>query len=221
MRARCGFSTSVCAQIRMSRAATADKLGFIQCAAFLAEERPIMEPEQTDQQAFDEQVNTTGKLVLQILAGVGVFAALIMSLAALLVSSDKHMSTVPAQPAVASPVRASLPAPTQVMIEHVTRGCHSLAVNGARPSPNATLRVAVGGRMVVQNNDVMPHRLIAGSGPPLRLKHAMMSHMGASSTVTFTTPGVYHLTTKAGEDYMKGITTVGADNTLRIKVVVS
>jgi hypothetical protein len=47
-----------------------------------------------------------------------------------------------------------------------------------------------------------------------------MGHMGARSTVTFSKPGTYSLTTKAGEDYAKGIQTVGPDNTLRITVVV-
>jgi hypothetical protein len=35
----------------------------------------IMETEKTDQQRFDDQVNKTGKLVLQILAAVGIVAA--------------------------------------------------------------------------------------------------------------------------------------------------
>ena len=47
-----------------------------------------------------------------------------------------------------------------------------------------------------------------------------MDHMGARSTATFATPGTYSLTTKAGEDYTKGIQTIGPDNTLRLKVVV-
>ena len=38
-----------------------------------------MQPDKTDQEKFDEQVNTTGKLVLQILAAVGILAALLMS----------------------------------------------------------------------------------------------------------------------------------------------
>jgi plastocyanin len=178
-----------------------------------------MEPEQTDQEVFDDEVNTNGKRVLQVLAGFGVFAAVIMSLAALLISSNKSTTTVSASAGTvaAAPVRA----PVQVMIQHVTRGCHSLTVNGAPPSPNASLRLAVGGKMVIQNNDVMPHRLVVQSGPPLHLVKALMGRMGASSTVMFPAAGVYHLTTKAGEDYMKGITTVGPDNTLKIKVVVS
>ena len=47
--------------------------------------------------------------------------------------------------------------------------------------------------------------------------------MGASLKVTFTQPGVYHFTTKPGEDYpgMNGMKTIGEDNVLRLTVVVS
>ena len=44
--------------------------------------------------------------------------------------------------------------------------------------------------------------------------------MGARSSVTFPTAGTYVLSTKAGEDYMKGVQTIGEDNTLHIRVVV-
>ena len=48
-----------------------------------------------------------------------------------------------------------------------------------------------------------------------------MNHMGASSTIRFPAAGKYVLTTKAGEDYTKGITTIGPDNKLQIKVLVA
>ncbi|MDX6666526.1 MAG: hypothetical protein QOG68_2732 [Solirubrobacteraceae bacterium] len=183
-----------------------------------------MEPDDTDQQAFDEQVSTNGKLVLRILGGAAIFAAFIMSFTALLVSSTARTTTVTTAAATVGiqPARASAPTTALVAIDHVMHGCHSLAVNGGMPrSPDATLRLAVGGEMVVRNNDVMPHRLIATSGPPLQLNQAQMSHMGASSRVSFPTAGVYKLTTKAGEDYSKGIVTTGADHVLHINVIVS
>jgi len=49
----------------------------------------------------------------------------------------------------------------------------------------------------------------------------LMNHMGATTTATFTNAGTYVLTTKAGEDYMTGFTTVGPDNPLTLKVIVS
>ena len=176
--------------------------------------------DQTDQEKFDEQVDSMGKLVLQILAGVGIVAALLMSIVALIVSSNRTDSTAGAVPIAVTPA-STLPASASIMIDHVTRGCHTLAVNGANPgAPSATLHLATGGILHVQNNDVMPHQLIRARGPQATFVAATMSHMGARSSVTFSTPGTYSLTTKAGEDYMKGIQTIGPDNTLRIKVVV-
>ena len=46
--------------------------------------------------------------------------------------------------------------------------------------------------------------------------------MGASLKVTLTKPGVYHFTTKPGEDYpMAGMKTTGEDNVLKLTVIVS
>ena len=91
----------------------------------------------------------------------------------------------------------------------------------AGQSPTQTIRLAVGGNLRVQDNDVMPHQLMMVSGPQASFVGAAMTHMGAQSTVTFPSAGTYVLTTKAGEDYVKGIQTIGADNTLRIKVLVA
>jgi plastocyanin len=181
-----------------------------------------METEKTDQQQLDEQVNTTGKLALQILAGVGIFAALLMSIVALIVSADRTDST-PASHGMSAVAKAPQSAPTsaRVTIDHVTRGCHVLSVNNGAQTTSATIRLAAGGSLRVQDNDVMPHRVVRVAGPQAQFVGAAMKHMGARSTVTFPTPGTYSLTTKAGEDYMKGVQTLGPDNTLRIKVVVS
>jgi plastocyanin len=181
-----------------------------------------METEKTDQQTLDEQVNTTGKLVLQILAGVGIFAALLMSIVALIVSADRTDSS-PASTGVAAVAKAPQTAPTSagVTIDHVTRGCHVLTVNHGAQTTSATIHLATGGILRVQDNDVMPHQIVRVAGPQAQFVGAAMKHMGARSTVTFPTPGTYSLTTKAGEDYMKGVQTLGPDNTLRIKVVVS
>jgi plastocyanin len=185
-----------------------------------------MESEKTDQEQLDEQVNKTGKVFLEIAAGVGVFAALIMSLVALMVASNRSNSSAAAapsaQPATVGRTLAAGPRSATIMIDHVTRGCHTLDVNGSgRLSPGATIHLAAGGVLHMQNNDVMPHTLVFKRGPQATMVSAAMSHMGAKSTVTFPKAGVYSLTTKPGEDYMKGVVTTGPDNTLRIKVVVA
>ena len=45
--------------------------------------------------------------------------------------------------------------------------------------------------------------------------------MDAHAYVTFKRAGVYRFTTKPGEDYMKGIKTIGPDNVLRLTVTVT
>ena len=82
----------------------------------------------------------------------------------------------------------------------------------------------------------MPHKLIETSGPAVTFTRltagmgmglkgtfppAMLARMGSSSKVTFTKAGVYKFTTKAGEDYMTGVKTIGEDNVLRLTVTVS
>ena len=52
------------------------------------------------------------------------------------------------------------------------------------------------------------------------LMSGMMGRMGATVKVTFPAAGVYKLTTKAGEDYMQGMKTIGEDNVLKLTVTV-
>jgi hypothetical protein len=179
-----------------------------------------MEPQNSDQQQFDAQVNRTGKFALEVLAGVGIFAALIMSTIALLHATGKNGSpTVVVRNA--APATQSLPSSVSGTIEHVTKGCHTLNIDGmAASAPTATVHLAVGGALNLKDNDVMPHKLYSVSGPQASFTGAYMTHMGARSTVTFPAAGTYVLSTKAGGDYMKGVKTIGEDNTLKITVVV-
>jgi plastocyanin len=180
-----------------------------------------MDIEKTDQQQFDEAVSTKGKLVVQTLAGVGIVAALMMSVFALLANGNRDSSTMGGTQ-LAAPAVKTLPANASVAISHITRGCHTLTVAGASSSaPSATIHLAAGGTLHVQNNDVMPHQIVSAGGPQAQLVAAAMNHMGARSTVTFPSAGTYSLTTKAGEDYMKGVMTMGEDNTLKIRVIVA
>jgi plastocyanin len=183
------------------------------------------ETERADQRAFDEQVERATRRWLPIAGGVGISAALIMSVVALTISTNHRTATMmqatPARAATA-PANSVASATASIMIDHVTKGCHTLAVNGAAPGrPSTTLHIAAGGVLHVQNNDVMPHKLVLVTGPQPQMSQAMMGHMGAKTNVTFPTAGTYRLTTNAGEDYMKGIVTTGDDNVLKIKVVVS
>jgi uncharacterized cupredoxin-like copper-binding protein len=68
---------------------------------------PVPERPLTDQEQFDATVNRDSKIVLQILAGVAIFAALVMSTVALVLSGGKNSSTT----TVTQPAIAAAPAP--------------------------------------------------------------------------------------------------------------
>ena len=116
---------------------------------------------------------------------------------------------------------ASAPGHASLLIRHQMRGCHSWSVNGGAFKPSQSITLRRGGWLTLTDNDVMSHRLVETSGPTLLIAHPTLSHTGATLKVTFLKPGVYHFTTKAGEDYMSGIKTTGEDNVLRLTVVVS
>ena len=116
---------------------------------------------------------------------------------------------------------ASAPSHASILIRHQTHGCHAWAVNGGAFKASQSITLSRGASLTVTNTDVMPHTLLLTSGPTLRIAHARLGHMGASLTLSFTHPGVYRFTTKPGEDYMAGVKTIGADNVLMLKVVVS
>jgi hypothetical protein len=66
----------------------------------------------------------------------------------------------------------------------------------------------------------MPHPAGPEAGPKLKLSHATMSHMSASTSVKLVTRGVYRFTTKAGEDYPRfsSMKTIGEDYVLHLIV---
>jgi plastocyanin len=133
--------------------------------------------------------------------------------------------------ASAAPQQASL------LIRHQVRGCHTWSVNGGPFKPSQSLTLQRGGSLKVTNNDVMPHTLVKTSGPSVRMTNlnsgmmgmgmhrsnvpGAMTHMGASTKVVFSKTGVYRFMTRAGEDYMEGMKTIGEDNVLHLKVTVS
>lgn len=156
--------------------------------------------------------------------------------------SIKHVISILAAAATAatlagSGVAASAPGHASLLIRHQLRGCHNWSVNGGGFAANQTVALHRGGWLTVTNNDVMPHKLLKTSGPVVSVKNlktptmgmghhghfgpGMMAHMGAKVKVTFSRAGVYRFTTKAGEDYMPGMKTVGEDNVLHLTVTVS
>jgi plastocyanin len=107
-----------------------------------------------------------------------------------------------------------------IAIRHQMRGCHSWSFNSGPFNPSLDISVPTGTVLTFTNNDVMPHKLIQTTGPKVRLVHPKMSKMASSATVKLTSAGIYHFTTKPGEDYSWAGTmkTVGEDNVLRLTV---
>jgi hypothetical protein len=124
-----------------------------------------------------------------------------------------------------------------LMIRHQRAHCHTWSLNGGPFAASQRLTLEPGSTLTVTNNDVMPHRLVELAGPAVAMHNAssmpmgarmhgtaapgLMNHMGATTSVRFSKPGVYRLRTRAGEDYMSGITTTGADNVLKLTVTVA
>jgi plastocyanin len=122
---------------------------------------------------------------------------------------------------VAAASLAATPQHASVTIRHQVKGCHSWSVGNGPYAAHAAVKLAAGGSITFRNNDVMPHQLIAKSGPAVIFSGThSLSHIGATVKVTFPRAGTYHFTTKVGEDYMKGVKTVGEDNVLTLTVTV-
>ena len=124
--------------------------------------------------------------------------------------------------AVGSAAVAKAPKSSTIMIRHQMRGCHTWSVNGGAYRSTLSTSLARGGTITFMNMDVMPHKLLKTSGPAIHFAgKPNMNHMTATVKVTFSKAGVYKFTTKAGEDYMKGMKTIGEDNVLHLTVKVS
>ena len=102
------------------------------------------------------------------------------------------------------------------------RGCHAWSLNNGAYRAVLSVTLARGGTITFVDNDVMFHKLIKTSGPAVKfVGNPKMSKIGASMKAVFTKAGTYRFTTKAGEDYMAGVKTIGEDNILKLTVKVS
>jgi hypothetical protein len=117
-------------------------------------------------------------------------------------------------------------APTHsITIRHQPVGCHAWSLDdGAfRVSLSVTLRR--GEAIEFVNDDAMSHRLVELSGPTLALPPTLVQSTfrhrgGGSAAVTFTRSGTYRLRSIDDETDSKPLPTTGADNMLRLTVLV-
>jgi plastocyanin len=137
---------------------------------------------------------------------------------------SKRTLSLAAAIAVAAVAAAAAPASVSghasLVIRHQVRGCHAWSVDGGAFRATQSVTIRRGGAITVTNNDMMAHTLIETRGPGAHMSNPSMAHMGATTKVVFSTAGVYRFTTKAGEDYMSGMKTIGDDNVLRLTVTV-
>jgi hypothetical protein len=112
------------------------------------------------------------------------------------------------------------PGSATLTIRHQMRGCHSWSFDGHTWRAAQAVTLSRHGKLTVIDNDVMPHTLVQLAGPRASVRGAAMRHPGATANLTFAQPGRYVFVTKAGEDYMKGVKTIGEDNVLRLVVTV-
>jgi hypothetical protein len=109
-----------------------------------------------------------------------------------------------------------------VTIHHQTIGCHTWAVGHGVDGVVRRVTVTRGTTLVFVNNDVMPQRIVQKYGSHLTfLGRTNLSKPAASVKVALLKPGIYKFGTVAGEDYYKGIKTVGEDNVLKLVVTVT
>jgi len=120
--------------------------------------------------------------------------------------------------AFAAPASAS--SGVNITIRHQKVGCHSWAIANGAYKPTQSLTAKTGTSLTFINNDVMPHTLVQLSGPKVAMFGHFMHRIGAKAKLVLSKPGTYVFGTKVGEDYMKGVVTVGEDNVLRLIVTV-
>jgi plastocyanin len=129
-----------------------------------------------------------------------------------------HITVLAALGAAAT--AAAAPPSVQVLIRHQMRGCHTWAIGTGAYKATQHLVTAPGTTLQFTDNDVMPHRLVQVSGPKVALRTPGMNTPGAHASLRLTSKGTYVFKTKAGDDWMSGMETVGPDNVLKLVVVV-
>jgi plastocyanin len=123
-------------------------------------------PPLTDQEQFDAAVNRDSRIVMQILAGVAVLAALVMSTVALVLASAKSTTNAPAPAATAAAVVAPVPsAAVAKPIDLKVIGASKLGPDGKKHDvfTKTEFAVKVGQplKLRINNTDDVPHSITA------------------------------------------------------------
>jgi len=119
-------------------------------------------PPVSDQQKFDEVVDRDSKIVLGILGGIAVMAALIMSTVALVQSSNKAVTTVTktvAAVAVPSATAPAAAAPLELNVEGGSKKGPDGKMHDAFSKTEFTAEVGKPTQLKIDNKDDVPHSI--------------------------------------------------------------
>ena len=158
---------------------------------------PDAQTEARDQHEFDEVVNRKGKVVLEWLAGAGIFAAVVMSAIALVQSGQHSESAASAsvtpvlkQPAATANALASPTAATEVAYTTITplskKGPEG-KMHDAFSNTNFTVKVGQPLKIVVNNTDEGSHSLTS----PVANVNLVVTPGKHTYTVVFTKAGKF------------------------------
>lgn len=123
---------------------------------------PDKDTEARDQAQFDVAVNRKGKVLLEALAGLGILAALLMSMVALVQSGQRSVATATAAPAVKAAAVASAPAAVKVEDLKII-GAYKTGPDGKKHDAftKTEFAVKVGQplKLRIDNTDDVPHSI--------------------------------------------------------------
>ncbi|HEY7953324.1 MAG TPA: hypothetical protein VID70_10065 [Solirubrobacteraceae bacterium] len=125
---------------------------------------PDRETEARDQAQFDEAVNRKGKVLLEVLAGVGILAALLMSMVALVQSGQHSAASASATPVIKqAAVTASVPAAAVKVEDLKIIGSYKVGPDGKKHDAftKTEFAVKVGQplKLKIDNTDDVPHSI--------------------------------------------------------------
>jgi plastocyanin len=120
-------------------------------------------PALTDQEQFDAVVNRDSRIVMQILAGVAVLAALVMSTVALVLASAKSTTNAPAPAVAATAAAVVAPVPSGAPLNVTITGSNKLGSDGKMhdsfSKTNFAVKVGQPITLRVNNTDSSPHSI--------------------------------------------------------------
>jgi hypothetical protein len=117
----------------------------------------------TDQQQFDAVVDRDSRIVLMILGGVAILAALVMSTVALVLSSEKNTSPAPVTRVLAASTAATVKPVTPPLITLSVAGSSKRGPDGklhdAFSKTNFAVKVGQTTELRINNTDDAPHSI--------------------------------------------------------------